>query len=107
MSCEKKKKKEREKKGYLLDYCIHGQGHREGSKCQCLSRYLLNAKTFTTNLGIVMHYHELECHTKRLASYFQGQGHTKGSSSKYDSFKYILWTADSFATKTLFESTLS
>ena len=31
-----------------LDYC--SQGHREGSKCQCLSRYLLNPKHFVINL---------------------------------------------------------
>ena len=35
-------KKERKK-----DHCIQGQGHSEGSKCQCLSRwYLLHCPTF-------------------------------------------------------------
>ena len=63
-----------------LDYCIQGQGHSEVSKCQCLSRsYLLNHLAFCPQTNIVMQYHKLECHAKRLICYFQGQGHSKGS----------------------------
>ena len=35
-------------------------------------------KHFVTKLGIVMHHHKLECHTKRFVCYFQGQGQNKG-----------------------------
>ena len=64
-----------------VDYCFQGQGHSEGSKCRCLSRwYFLNAKHFVTKLGIVMHHNELECHAKKkVVCYFQGHGHSKGS----------------------------
>ena len=46
------------------------------AKSQNASVYL---KHFVTKLGIVVHHHELECHTKRLVCYFRGQGHSKGS----------------------------
>ena len=44
----------------------------------------------------------MSCHAKRQDCYFQGQGHSSEQSliwSKYDSFYYIFWTADRFATK--------
>ena len=37
------------------------------------------AEPFVTELGIVMHHHELGCHAKRFVCYFQGQGHSNGS----------------------------
>ena len=60
-----------------LDYCIQGQGHNKGSKCQCLSRwYLPNCQAFVTKLGIAMHHHEPECHAKRFFRCFQGHTRT-------------------------------
>ena len=34
---------------------------------------------YFTKLGVVMHYHEPECHAKRLICYIQGQAGSKGS----------------------------
>ena len=83
-----------------LDYCIQGQSHSEGSKCQCLSTwYFLKCQIFVAKLGIVMHHHELECCPEWLVCCFQGQHHSKGYMIKYDSFNYSFWTADPFATK--------
>ena len=63
-----------------LDYCIQGQGHRKGSKCECFSRWcILTTNDFVTELGIVMHYYELEWHAKRLVCYLEGQSDSKGS----------------------------
>ena len=63
-----------------IDNCIQGQGHSEGSKCWCLSRwYLLNHLSFWYQTQ----YHDVSLwaglHAKRLICYFQGQGHSKGS----------------------------
>ena len=66
-----------------LNYCIQGQGHSKGSKCQCLSGwYLIIARNFVTKLGIVMHHHELGCQAKRLVSYLQDQSYSEGSSDE-------------------------
>ena len=49
-----------------MNYCIQGQGHSEGSKCRCLSRwYFLNRQTFCSQTRIVMHHNERECHAKK------------------------------------------
>ena len=73
-------KSERLVKRKKSDYCIQNQGHSEGSKFQCLSRwYLLNRQAFLTKRGIVMHHYELECRAKRIVGYFQCEGYSKGS----------------------------
>ena len=83
-----------------LDYCIQGQGHSERSKCQCLSRwYLQNRQTFC--------YQTWHCDAssarvscKKIGLLFSRSRSQQGFIwSKYDSFYYIFWTADSFAAK--------
>ena len=112
-----------------LDYCFQGQGHREGSKCSCLSKWCLlthqtfcfqtwycdallwvrvsckkidlplsrsrslqeltwskcdnfycifwTADPFATKLGLIVHYHKLECFMEKLDCCVQSQGHSK------------------------------
>ena len=81
-----------------LDNCIQGQGHSEGSKSQCSSRwYFLNHPTFCSQTWYCDEPPWARVHANRLVCYFRGQGHSKGS--EYDSFFYICSIADPFATK--------
>ena len=85
-----------------LDYFILGQGHSEGSKCLCLSRwYLLNYKNILfPNLVLWCTIMELACHAKRICLLFSRSRLQHGLMwSKYDSFYNILWTAVPFGTK--------
>ena len=62
-----------------LDYCFQGQRHSEGSKYQCLSRYVLNWQIFCYQTWYCDASSWAWVHAKRLVCYFQGQGHSKGS----------------------------
>ena len=35
-------------------------------------------KNFFTKLGMVVYYHEMECHAEKLVHYLQRQGHSEG-----------------------------
>ena len=71
---EKRRKRKKE------DKFIHGQGHSEGSKCQCWSRcYLLSHLTFCCQTCYCDASSWARVHAKRWVCCFQGQGHSKGS----------------------------
>ena len=63
-----------------LDYCIQGQGHSDGSKCQWLFVQMISSEpqNIITKLGMVMQHHESECHAEKIAHCLQCQGHTEG-----------------------------
>ena len=71
---------------------------------ECLSRwYLLNATHFVTKLVMVKHYNESECWCKKIGLLSsRSRSHQGLIWSKCDSFYYIFWTADPFATKFCF-----
>ena len=84
----------------ILDYCIQGQGHSEGSKCQCLSRwYLLNRLTFCYQTLYRDASHDPECLQKAWFAIFKVKVVARAYMIKNDSFFYTFWTADPFATK--------
>ena len=63
-----------------IGWLFQGQGHSEGPKCQCLSRwYLLNRGTFFNQSWYCDASLRARMLGKRLVCYFQGQGHSKGS----------------------------
>ena len=83
------------------DYCIQGQGHSEGSKCQWMyvrmifTLYvrlcLLNISWTTTRFNWMVHLHKLECLVWKLDYCFQGQDHSE--SSKLDwIFMYLIYS---------------
>ena len=85
-----------------LDCCILSQGHSKGSKCQCLPRwYLLSCQTFCYQLGVfcdASSWAGVSC--KKIGLLFSRSRSQQGLiCSKYDSFYYIFWTVDPFATK--------
>ena len=45
----------------------------------CLGDISLTAQPFVTKQGMVVYYHELECHAEKFVCYLQGQGHSEGS----------------------------
>ena len=60
------------------------------SVCLSLSgRYLLHRSTFLTKLGMVVYYHEAECHAQKLVHYLQCQGHSKGLNKQNMSISFI------------------
>ena len=84
-----------------LDYCSHGQGHSEGSKCRCLSKwYFLNRRTFCyqTRYCDASSWAGVSC--KNICLLFSRSRSQQGLVwSKYDSFYCISWIADPFARK--------
>ena len=44
----------------------------------CLGDISLTAQPFVTKQGMVVYYHELECHAEKFVCYLQGQGHSEG-----------------------------
>ena len=44
----------------------------------CLCDISLTAQPFVTKQGMVVYYHELECHAEKFVCYLQGQGHSEG-----------------------------
>ena len=86
-----------------LDDCIQGQGHSEVSKCQCLSRYLLNRLTFTTKLGIVKHHHELECMQEDWFAIFKVKVIARAYMIKIWQFVLCLLNCWSFCYQTWFD----
>ena len=83
------------------DYCIQGQGHSEGSKCLCLSRwYLLNHQAIgfqiwycDASLWVRVSWEMIDLLFSRLGSLQELIW------SKYDNFYCIFCIADLFATK--------
>ena len=70
------------------------------------------AKHFVTKLGVVMHHNQPECQLscKKIGLLFARSRSQQGLiGSNYDSFYYIFWTADPFATivPTWFDGTWS
>ena len=61
-----------------LVYCIQGQGYSEGSKCWCLSRYLLNQQTFFLQTWYCDSLW-VRVSSKKIDLLFQGQDHCKSS----------------------------
>ena len=59
---------------------------------------------FVPKLGIVVHYHEPECHAKRLVCNFQGQDHNEGS--KLYRFYIILYVSYIFCATDLLATKL-
>ena len=57
----------------ICDYCVQGQGHREGSKCR-LMFFLVDV----FSLCMVVYYHEVMCHAEKLVHYLECQGHSEG-----------------------------
>ena len=84
-----------------LDYCSKGQGHSEGSKFRCLSRwYFLNRRTFCyqTRYCDASSWAGVSC--KKICLLFSRSRSKQGLVwSKYDSFYCIFRIADPFATK--------
>ena len=75
------------------EYCIQGQGHREGSKCWWIFGQMIFSLCvwscplsiswtvqpfFFSKLGMVAYYHEAMCHAETFVHYLQCQGHSKG-----------------------------
>ena len=62
----------------------------------------------STTLGMMVHYHDPECHEKRLCSYLQGQCHdAELKSSKHNVFFHISWTSKPIATTFWYSSASS
>ena len=83
-----------------MDYCVQGQGHSKGSKCQWLSGWhLLNCRTvcFQILYCDATSWTKVSWRQICLLSRPRSQGGLTWS--KYDSCYSILWTADSLATK--------
>ena len=55
------------------DYCIQGQDHSKGSKCQCMFVQIVSstADHFDTKLGMVMRHYEPECHAEKMFTVFK------------------------------------
>ena len=84
-----------------LDYCIQGQGHSEGSKSLCSSRwYLLNRPTFCYQAWYCDASSWAGVSCKKIRFLFSRSRSQQGLVwSKYDSFYYIFLIADPCATK--------
>ena len=44
----------------------------------CPDNISCTAQPFSTKLGMVVYYHEVECHAEKLVYYLQCQGHSEG-----------------------------
>ena len=83
-----------------VDYCLQGQGHSEGSKCRCLSRYyFLNRKTFC--------YQTRYCDPSDSLAIFKVKVKTRARMIKIWQFLLYLLYCWSFCYKTWFNGTLS
>ena len=84
----------------LVSWCV------EPSQPQRITSGLVDiswtAQPFLTKLGMVVYYHEIECHVENLVGCLQGQGCSESSYNKNMTFCYIVYTAGSFGTKLCF-----
>ena len=90
LSCEKK-----------LDYCVQDQGHSEGSRFSCLSRwYLLNQQAFCFQTWYYDASSWVGVSCKKINLLLSRSRSLRELIwSKFDNFYCIFWTAGPFATK--------
>ena len=83
-----------------LDYCIQGQGHSIGSKCQCLSRwYFLNCYRFCYQTWYCDASPCAALSCKKIGLLFsRSKSEQRLIWSKYNRFYSVFLTADPFAT---------